>query len=555
MAQEAAIPLPYLMAGLHRVRFNGRMGLLEGDVERSVLFNNGQPVHVQSRLQEETLGRILLDEGTISLDQYNQMLETMVANRKPAGEVLISLGVLGPQGVFSALEFQTRKKLINCFRMADFHYAVLEEQVPPELLIAELDVAEAILSGILTCYSVDRLLDEFPVDEETVFIRRSLSTEQPLKIGSKENRILRSLGTGTSLAKLMAGGTDLQYLLSVLYTFYSMKLSEAAGVNRPTCAELTDLETRRAAAKQTTYTRVNPVPESTPVAPPSAKPAQKPTPPQPPPPVEAEAVEVDLSGIEQEEDFRPPTLASIMEGLVDPKLAEKVLAMGREDHFTFLGVDRTADEIRIKSAYNRLLHTFKLEKIDDSYLSIKERDLASRLLNRAMVSFRILSDSKTCKDYLKALKKNKKPSPETMETPPRILADVEAQKGLLAMRNKRWEEAEKLFNHAIRLYPKEPSYHFQLGKLGYTRALEETPAGEMLDEGLRKPLLKALALNPRYDEPRLYLGYLAKRNGNFKLAHREFKGALECNPQNRVALSELRLLKRRMRERDEASHG
>ena len=112
------------------------------------------------------------------------------------------------------------------------------------------------------------------------------------------------------------------------------------------------------------------------------------------------------------------------------------------------------------------------------------------------------------------------------------------------------EEAQGKLQEAIALYPKEPSYHYQLGKLNFAEALETTPADQPLPEGLRKPFLKALALDPRYDLPRVHLGYMAKRNGNLKLAIREFKGALEANPQNKVAQSELRLLKRRLRELD-----
>ena len=114
--EAAPISLPYLVAGLSQVSFSGKLGMLEGDVERTILFHNGSPTNVQSWLQEETLGRILLDEGKLSPEQYEQLLATMVNTQKRAGEILVSMGVLGPQDVFSVLEFQTRKKLINAFQ-------------------------------------------------------------------------------------------------------------------------------------------------------------------------------------------------------------------------------------------------------------------------------------------------------------------------------------------------------------------------------------------------------------------------------------------------------
>ncbi len=513
MQEHERVPLPYLLAALHRSEFTGRLGLLEGEVERTVVFHKGTPVQVQSRLQEETLGRILLEEGRITMDQYNRILGEMLATRKQAGEVLVSIGALGPQDVFAALEFQARKKLTNCFRMVGFDFAVLEGEVPPEMQIASLDTTEAILSGVLTNYSVDRLLGDFPVDEDTVFSRVSSPQERPAKIGPKENRILRSLGKGTPLASLMAGGIELQYLLSVLFTFHAMEMVEASGLTRPSRPELDLLRKAPSEPKLPEFAVEEPEP---------------------------------VEDIEAEEDFRPPTLASIMEGRIDSKLAEKTLSLGRQDHFALLGLDHSAKESAFETAYNRLLQSYKLENIDGSYAGEKERELALRLLDRATMAFRVLSDEESRAEYLKSLRaKEAAPDPRV---PTRIRADVEALKALLAMRSDRWDEAAQLFEKAIELYPREPSYHFELGKLGYQRALAETPAGEPLDESLRKPFLKAMALDPRYDQPRLYLGYLAKRNGNLKVAIREFKGALDCNPKNRVAQSEFRMLKRRLRE-------
>ncbi len=532
MVEARPISLPYLMAGLSRVSFSGQLGMLEGDVERTILFHNGSPTHVRSWLQEETLGRILLDEGRLSPEQYDQLLAAMVDSRRPAGEILVSMGVLGPQDVFSALEFQIRKKLINAFRMVNFQYAIQEEPVAPEMLIANVDATEAILSGLLTCYTVDRMLDEFPVDEETVFTARARDQRVSARIGAKETRLLRTLDHPTALAKLMAGGTDLRYLLSVLYTFHSLGLVEAAGLTRPRCEEL-DLLMAKAGLLESAGAPVRPQR-------PAPRPAPQPAPkPKPAPPPVAEEPE------EEEEEFRPPTLAIIMQGRVDDKLAEKVLSLSRADHFSLLDLDRDADETAVRLAYQQLLNSFGLDDIEGTYATEKERELAERLLDQATIAYRELSQDDSRQAYLSALKS--KLAQGEREIPPRILADVAAHKADLAIRGRRWSEARKLLEEAIELYPKEPSYHYQLGKLGFTQAMENTPADQPLPDGLRKPFLKALALDPRYDLPRIHLGYLAKRNGNLKLAIREFKGALEVNPQNKVAQSELRLLKRRVR--------
>ena len=191
-----------------------------------------------------------------------------------------------------------------------------------------------------------------------------------------------------------------------------------------------------------------------------------------------------------------------------------------------------------------MLRDFQLQDIEQGYQTCKDRELARRLLDHATTAFRVLTDDEERKAYQKSLKARK---PST-EVSPRIRAGVEAQKGRLALSAKRYGEAHDLFIAATRLLPDEPSYHFMLGKTLYLQALDQIPADKPIPEGVRKPLLKAQALDTHYDEPRLYLGYLAKRNGEIKRALKEFKAALECNPKNKLAHSEVRLLKRRLGE-------
>lgn len=516
MENERKLYLPYLISALWEASFDGALTLMEGDVQRIVLFHQGKPVNVRSLLQEETLGRILLEEGRINADQYQQMLDGMVKTRQPAGEILVAMGVLGPQDVFLALEYQTRKKLLNCFRMTDFGFDLEKSTTPPESIITQLDPAEMVFAGIRSAYSVDRLLTEFPVDEETVFVARPPRSELPAKMGPRENRIHRVIGTGKAMVKLMSIEEDLHQLLSILYALHALHLIETTDVAFPSTRDL-DL------------------PE---LAPPPAPPAiaEEHAPP-------AEDLEIDID----DTPFREPTLNDVLQANgVNPQLARKVLSLARQNHFEILEVPVGTSGQALKNAFYRLLRTHRLQELDTAYPNPKERQAAQQLLDRATVAFRELEDPESRERYLQAMQQPE--ALEQHEAPPRILADVEAQKGELAMSSKRYQEAAECFREAIRLYPDEPSYQFQLGMSIYLKVMDETPSGEKLPDSVRKPFLKAVAMSPHYDMPRLYLGYVSKRNGELKRALHEFEGALECNPDNKRARSEVRLLTRRLQE-------
>ncbi|MFC1654235.1 tetratricopeptide repeat protein [Myxococcota bacterium] len=527
MDEERKLYLPYLLNALQRASFEGGLTLMEGDVQRIVLLRGGKPVNVISRLQEETLGRILLEEGKISSVDYNKLLDLLVKTKKPAGELLISMGLLGPQDVFLALEFQTRKKLLNCFRMVDFGFSLEQKSIPPEQMIANLEVEEAVFSGIQTTYSVDRLLSEFPVDEETVFVSRKPPQGRQVKMGPRENKLHRSIGTGSPMGKLMAVEGDLQQLLSVLYALHALYLVDAAGIGRPSTSdlELPGLEDEKPAL----------------VAPPVAAPEPEPEPGGSQPSSQSE-------GEPEPESFpRAPTLDDVLQANgVTPLLAEKVLSLARGDHFSVMEISRDTPTHELKSAFFALLRKYKLQDINSSYTTEKDRDMAQRLLDRATVAYRELENEETREAYVQALEQNA--DLQSRDVPTRVMADVEAQKGELACGAKHYQEAIEHYREAIKLYPNEPSYHFQLGLAGYKQVLGEIPETQRVPDHIRKPFLKAMAMNPRYDMPRLYLGYISKRNGDLKRAIKEFEGVVECNPENSRAQSEIRVLKRRLED-------
>ncbi len=521
MDEERKLYLPYLLSALSQASFEGELTLIEGDLQRIIFFRSGKPVNVISRLQEETLGRILVEEGKISPGDYNQLLNQLVKTRKPAGELLISMGLLGPQDVFLALEFQTCRKLLNCFRMADFGFSLEQKPVPAEQLIANLEVEEVIFTGIQSAYSVDRLLTEFPVDEETVFQSRNPPRGHPVKMVPRVNKLYRLIETDTRMNQLMSVEGDLQKLLSVLYALHALLLLDASGIPRPSTKdlELPGLEDEQLAA-----------------APPAPDQGEEP------------GTEASGCGPGQDSFAPPPTLDDVLRANgVSPMLAEKVLALARGDHFTVLEVPREIPAHELKSAFYALLRRYKLQDIDSAYSTAKDRNLARRLLDRATVAYRELENPESRDAYLQALAQHQ--DLQSREVPPRILADVEAQKGEIACSAKRYQEAIAHYQEAINLYPSEPSYHFQLGLAGYMKALSEIPETQRIPDHVRKPFLKAMAMNPRYDMPRMYLGYISKRNGNLKRALKEFEGVLECNPANARAQSEIRVLKKRLEDK------
>ncbi|MFC1654769.1 hypothetical protein ACFL2F_03090, partial [Myxococcota bacterium] len=444
-------------------------------------------------------GRILLEEERITAEDYTRLLDEMVESHKSCGELLVSLGLFEPGEVLSALELQVRRKLLNCFKMVDYEYELQDKLVPPGLVVARLDPTEMMFAGTRGAYSLERMMAEFPVDDQTVFTTREGFLDPPGDAQSLEARVYRSIGDGAGLDDFKEIVDDFQHLVGILYALFALGLMEASGIERP----------------ETSYLGVAPAAEKA-------------------PPEEEDLPELEPAPIEDEQ--------------ASPKLAEKVLSLNRADHFSVLGIERDAAPAAIQSAFYQLLKTYYLHDVDSVYSGKKDRDFARQLLDRAAVAYRELSDEKNRAAYLQALEKD---DGTERAVPPRVLADIQAQKGELALGTKRYPEAQRLFSDAVDMYPVEPSYYHKLGLASYFQALEDVPPGEQLPEEVREPFETAVVMNPRYDPAHLYLGYISRRNAELDQALEEFCRALECNPDNEQAREAVRSLEKQIQEEDD----
>ncbi len=512
--KDQKIHLPYLLGILSSVSFVGRLELRESGTLRVIYLRRGKLVNVVSQHQEETLGRLLLGEGTITAEQYRKALDRMLEREQPCGDVLIEMGVLTPQQVFSGLERQVKKKLLRAFKMLDFGFEIRAEDVPVQHLIAAIDVPQILYAAIQEGYSLDRLLSEFPVHEDTLFEPRKQPREHAPRISPLETRLHRAIGQGgTKLIALIGRKEDYKQQLSALYALHALQLIDASNLSRFSAADLEipgweeELIFEEPIIEQ-------PEPEPEPVAAIRGEEREPPPFEEPPPGPDPEAM-----------------------------LAQKVLSLPQADHFAVLEINRETKGQELKNAYFRILRLYRLQTIAKSYPSSGARSMAWTLLDRVTMAYCELLTEPRRMEYLQTLTA-KKAEPRVSTS---LMADVEAQKGELALHDRRYEDAAQHFHKAISLNPDDATYFFSLGLALYHQLGEGPGLDEEALRGARRQFQKAIKLDAQYDQPWLYLGYLDKRAGDLKEALHKFKTAAKLNPQNTLAASEIRHLSRRLR--------
>jgi DNA-binding response OmpR family regulator/tetratricopeptide (TPR) repeat protein len=233
--------LPELLVDLHQERETGVLEICAEDIRTNITVHRGRPVFAEGGSLRQTLGRLLLQRGEISEEDYvrviERMTESLIRNESVRmGEVLVELGILAPADVFEALALQVREKILACFQWERFDFAFRPlDEVSQELSPFRCPPVEAlVLEGIRTHFDAERLrpllrphAERFPVvagDPGELALRfRMSATEQRLVHRIDGTRSLAALRRDGPLDSLHAG-----QLLAALSLSHELSLRETA---------------------------------------------------------------------------------------------------------------------------------------------------------------------------------------------------------------------------------------------------------------------------------------------------------------------------------------
>ena len=230
-------------AGVLEVRKEG--------VNTAIHLTRGRPVFAEGGSLQETLGRLLVQHGAMSEDDYVRVVARMTEGviRQESlrmGEVLVEMGLLSPAEVSDALALQVREKIVACFQWERFDF---ELQVPDgddrDWSVFQCPPLEAlILFGVRAHYGPDRVspvLDPFG-DEHPVLHQSPSEVGIRHQMTASEQRLLRVIDGGHSLTEIES--------LSGLDRHHARQLLAALVLSRSL-----DFRARRAAGGERTAVR------------------------------------------------------------------------------------------------------------------------------------------------------------------------------------------------------------------------------------------------------------------------------------------------------------
>jgi CheY-like chemotaxis protein len=489
-----------LLARLYRRQATGALLLKHDKVKKIVYLQDGRPVFVKSNLINECLGRILVNERMISVENLEESVSRMKSSKRQQGTILIEMGCISPHNLVYALEKQLEIKLYDIFGWpeGDFQFNP-KTAIDVPIISLELSPASMIYEGVKRKHPLPRIEREL-----APFMGYYISPNpeprmrfQDLLMDDDETMVLKSLEAAPRLKDLLAKPPFNRD--SLIRFIYALKITGMALLS-PT-------------GPQSAM-----VPPPLPPVPPPLPQRPPPPPPVPvPPPLPAMGIPADTKA-------------------VSDRILKKAGELGTRNYYELLGVTRDSPVSEINKAYAALAREFHPDRLP--------RGLGQEIKKAAGEVFQALGRAgETLADPQKRAAYEEQLSGAQAQKPPSGVSGILAAEGVFEqgrvyLEKRMFGRALECFRDAIGLCGTEADFHAYLGWATY----QLDPASKENLQQATASLGRAISINPRVEQSYLFLGAIYKAAGRIDLAEQQFEKAIQCNPDSAEALRELRLL-------------
>ncbi|MBI4681217.1 MAG: DnaJ domain-containing protein, partial [Nitrospirae bacterium] len=138
-----------ILIGLQRSTKTGILEIKSGSTVREIFIENGDMIFATSNNEDDRLGELLVKEGKITLEEYNQSSLLLTKTGERLGKILVELGCLTPKELFEAVRHQTEEIILSLFSLEEGRFEFQEKPIPQEEIITlRISVANIIYHGI-----------------------------------------------------------------------------------------------------------------------------------------------------------------------------------------------------------------------------------------------------------------------------------------------------------------------------------------------------------------------------------------------------------------------
>ncbi len=492
---------PKLLWDLYLEQVNGILTLSRGEFQKRIFFQDGQPVHAESNLLHETLGRYLVTEGCISEAQEREGNSRAFQEQRLLGDVLIEMGAIEAASLFELLRKNFAIKILDCFSWESGEFAFdpkgLEEMDQPSAL--KMNLGRLILKGVRLYFPLTRIESGSQFSSEKSFRVTKTQNAQgndAFQLTAEELGVLARFRSPKTVEEVIRE-SDLprEAIVRMLYAFSVLGLLEPAGN-----LEEVSLDELVGATLLQTLSPTEP--------------------------------EVSVS----EADDETRELAN--------HIAQDHMRLMELNYFELFGLPEDATAVTIRDQFVEFSAKYNPGRFRKGALG-EFQHLGEEIFLRGVKAFGVLSDFDTKTKYLDKIKADRKTSKKSKKKPGEAFkiqtalldGDSQFKKGVQFLKSKKFTQAIEFFEYAKDIDSKNPTYLSHLGWAIFQKDPERNHG--KAEEWLRK----ARDLGSNADAA-FYLGKFLLAQEQKKEALEHLQVAVDLSPKNIDMVRELRNAKR-----------
>jgi tetratricopeptide (TPR) repeat protein len=188
---------PALLARCRADAFTGAIQMQSGGANRTVYLKDGLPVGFHSSEPGERIGKVLVNQGRITEDQYMKATTRSVERSIKLTDALVELNLMDSETIAVELRNLTRDQIIQAFELVQGRFTVVAGQAPDaNTATFDFGPGEIYVQGYRRYAPSNEMMAAYETlrDKYLIANARLASYRPKLGLNTEDERLLRLLG-------------------------------------------------------------------------------------------------------------------------------------------------------------------------------------------------------------------------------------------------------------------------------------------------------------------------------------------------------------------------
>ena len=241
----ATIQLPDVLSFIAMIRQSGKLVLRLRQLERSIIWKDGEIVFATSNSKEHSLGQFLLLNGKITEEQFAESHRRVTPTLRH-GKALVMMGALSPKDLWWSVKHQVLEIIYSLFSWKEgrFYFCEIDHESSQERITLSINTSSVIMEGIRRLDESARIREKI-TGPDMVFAR--VPGIEPnldeLDLSEQEMKLVGNIDGVRTIRELVGLSSMTEFEVTrTLFQLLSARVIEVVQQSKGTTAVFMDVE-------------------------------------------------------------------------------------------------------------------------------------------------------------------------------------------------------------------------------------------------------------------------------------------------------------------------